>query len=504
MAMSLLETFGMLPGGGRVEMTWQDVTRRIRGVLFSDAEKQRKLKAARRQRLYMSGGDGDMAQFIQTAVKDKTVQAKRLDFVAYAKFDNVTRHIIHELSTVYAMPAKRTVEGDENNRRYQEVQRMSRQHEVMLRANRLANLHKTIAIGPRVSELTSKRRPVLDVVTPDCFTAIAHPLDPSELACIVFDVEMKPEGSGPTPKFAVWSAAEMFYLDASGYIIGEPAAHPYESIPFILFSIEPVAGALVDSCAGEDLEAAHLAVWFLGILLLKEAKSATKQHIFHGELSRMNRGQAADSDVPIEAGEGTSVSTVDNSMDLSLFRASADYVTERAAANRGIPPAVLRHDGAQSAEARELQRVPLREIRLQQQIPFRDLERDLAELQALVISAKMPDLAFKADGWRVDFADPQTPLGVKESLEVFEHERRLTLTSTIAEMRRRNPDLDDETAAELMRTFVEDELARNMILRPLQAIAGTPGATTPQVEGEDEAASPRMDMSWIQELLDAA
>jgi hypothetical protein len=178
-----------------------------------------------------------------------------------------------------------------------------------------------------------------------------------------------------------------------------------------------------------------------------------------------------------------------------MFRASADYVTERAAANRGIPPAVLRHEGATSAEARELQRVPLREIRLQQQIPFRDLERDLAELQSLVISAKMPELAFDAVGWSVDFADPQTPLGQKEQLEVFEQERRLSMNSTIAEIMRRNPDLDYDAARAVMEQFAKDELDRNIILRPLQAIAGTPGATTPQVaserpdDGQDEEAA---------------
>ncbi len=490
MAMSLLETLGTQPDGSRIQMTWQDVTIRIRMHLFSEEEKRRKEKAARRQRLYMSGGDSDMAQFVMTMVKDKQVQNKRLDCVAFAKFDNVTRRIIHEVSSVYAMPARRTVEDEEGNRRYQEIQRISRQHEVMLRANRLANLHRTIVIGPRVADYTGDAKPVLDVVTPDCFSALGHPLDPTELVALIFDLAMKPVGHGPVPKFVVWSAAEWFYLDSAGQMIGSPIPHSYERIPQILFSIEPPAGTLIDSSAGEDLEAAHMMVWFLGILLLKEAKSATKQHIFQGDLARMMRGQAADSDVPIEAPEGTTVTTVDNSMDLSMFRASADYVTERPAANRGIPPSVLRHDGAQSAEARELQRVPLREIRLQQQIPFRDLERELAELQSLVIGAKVPELAFKTDGWKVDFADPQTPLGQKEALEVFEQERRLSLTSTIAELMRRNPDLSYQDALDLMLQHADDELKRNEVIRPMMAISGSPGATTPNVMPTDDGQSP--------------
>jgi len=478
---SALETFGMLPGGKSIQLTWPNFTRYLRDShLFAEAEKRRKAKCARRQRFYMSGGDMDMAQFIQAVIKDPTVRAKRLEFVEHSKFNNVLRRVVHELATVYAMPARRTVAGDDNNTRYQEVQRRSRQHEVMLRVNRLAILQRNLAIGPRVQDVHGVKQPTIDVVTPDCFSAIPHPLDPTVMAALVLDVAMTPV-SGVAPKQVVWTASEYLFLDASGEMIGQPVKHWYGRIPWILFSIEPPAGCLLDTTTGDDLEAAHRAVWFLDLLLLKEAKSATKQHLIRGDLSRMMREQAADTDVPMEAPEGVDVQTMDNSMDLDMYVQTARSVYETAAANYGLPPSVLRHDGAQSAEARELQRVPLREIRLQQQIPFRDLERELADLQALVIGSAIPELKFSTDGWSVDFADPQTPLGTKEQLEVFEHERRLTMNSTIAELMRRNPDLDREQAVSVMKQYISDETERNVEMRPLQAIAGTAGATTPQV-----------------------
>jgi hypothetical protein len=482
---SALQTFGMLPGGRSIELKWPDFTRYLRTeYLFKEDEKNRKAKCARRQRFYMSGGDMDMANFIMSVVEDPTVREKRLEFIEHSKFNNVLRRVVHELATVYAMPARRTVAGNDNNARYQEVQRRSRQHEVMLRVNRLAILQRNLAIGPRVQEVNGTKQPVLDVVTPDCFSAVPHPLDPTVMGALVLDVAMAPV-SGAAPRWVAWTAGEYLYLNAAGEMIGDPVPHSYGRIPWILFSIEPPAGCLLDTTTGDDLEAAHRAVWFLDLLLLKEAKSATKQHVIRGDLSRAVREQAADTDVPMEVPEGVDVNTIDNSMDLDMYVQTARAVYETAAANYGLPPSVLRHDGAQSAEARELQRVPLREIRLQQQIPFRDLERELAELQALVIGSAIPELKFTTDGWSVDFADPQTPLGTKEQLEVFEHERRLTMNSTIAELMRRNPDLDRDQAVEVMKQYIADETERNVEMRPLQVIAGTPGATTPQVATAD-------------------
>ena len=109
---------------------------------------------------------------------------------------------------------------------------------------------------------------------------------------------------------------------------------------------------------------------------------------------------------------------------------------------------------------------------------MRDVEHDLAEVQAAVY-APIEEIAFAVDGHLVDFADPQTPLGQKESIEVFEQERRLGLTSTIAEVMRRNPDLTREAAQELIAMFIGDELWRNVAMRPLNAMSGSMGADVP-------------------------
>lgn len=470
------------------------------------SEKDRREKSARRQRFYMSGGDNDMATFITSVIKDPVVQAKRLEFIQHSKWNNVLRRVCHELATVYSYPAKRKVKAENDNARYQELQRACRQHEVMLRANRLAILHRNVLIGPRVRNANGKLEPVLDVITPDCFFAVCHPNDPLSLIAVIIDLNVKSIAGGRVPKFIVWSAAEWFLLDAQGVpLSAAPTPHDVGEIPFLLLSLEPPTTQLLDETTGDDLEAAHRAVWFLGILLMKEAKSATKQHVISGDMSNVTRGQAADTDVPIEAGEGTAVNTIDNSMDLSMYVATIDSVFQTAAANYGLPPSVLKHDGVQSAEARELVRVPLREIRLQQQIPFRDLERDLARLQSKIIGKQIPEFAFSNDGWLVDFADPQSPLGTKEGLDVFEKERQLGLTSTIREIERRNSDLDRQAAAKLLLDCVEEELIRNEAMRPLQAISGSPGALMRDAATENTAsAASDGSFSWVKEVLRGA
>lgn len=116
-----------------------------------------------------------------------------------------------------------------------------------------------------------------------------------------------------------------------------------------------------------------------------------------------------------------------------------------------------------------------------QQVPLRDLERDLAVIQSAVY-APIPECAFTVEGWNVDFADPQTPLGQKEANEVFEQERKNTLTSTIAEVMRRNPDLTRDQAKALVKQWIEDEEWRNGEMKGMQAISGSAGAFTPGSE----------------------
>lgn len=462
-------------GRSAAPMDWSSVSQWLRSkYVLPENELLRRRHAKERHELYTSGGDNEQSQFIASVFKDREVLNKRLEWVSRAKFNNISRRIVNELATVYSVPAYRFVTGEENNERYQEFQRIVRTHECSLRFNRWGQMHRSLAVGFRIrTETNGKRKPVLDVVSPDCFFAVAHPADPSKLVALGFKLGSDLGGRA----WQVWTDHETFALDRDGNVMTATVhEHGYERMPWLLLSLEPPAGRLIDETTGKDIDSAHRAAWFMDCLHLKEAKSATKQPVIAGDVTSMARLQASDSETPIEAADGVVVSAIDFSMDLTMFQNSAQYIYETVAGNYGISPGLLKHQGVQSAEARELMRAPLKELRREQQIYFREFERDLAEVQSMVLKRELPELAFDTDGWGIDFGESKTALDPKTELEVFEQARRLGLADTVEEIQRRNPDLTMAQALQELERHIAAETHRNELQRPMQAISGSAGA----------------------------
>lgn len=167
-------------------------------------------------------------------------------------------------------------------------------------------------------------------------------------------------------------------------------------------------------------------------------------------------------------------------MDLSIFRETADHVLAHAGLNYGLPPAVLSHQGVQSAEARELMRLPLKELRRQQQVPLRRFERQLALVMARVLSVDLPAMAFDPSSWRIEFSESETPLDPKAEHELFLSRRAAGLDNTLSHMQRLRPGISEDQALAALETNILVELERNRLMRPLQAISGSLGADTPE------------------------
>lgn len=491
---SFRETFAQLPGGAAgPERTWADVSRYLwRCYLGNEAEKHRIAKFAERQRLYLGAGESDLAAVVDKLFKDPEVRTKHKELVEYAKYNNVLRRIIHEQATVYSMPATRSVgvapekptdgdeaslrayeqalvDYDELNRRYQEVLRLSRFHEVMQRFNALLLLHRAVVIRPRMRQLPDGAWvPTIDLVTPSKFHAVRSPIDSTLCLALIFETDFvlaDEKAAGPKWELLTWH--ERAWLNSSGHVMDRDAdgkslidEHNLGRIPAILATIDPPDGKLLDESTGDELVAAQKAVTFLQVRLLKEAKSATKQMVVTGDLARAQRNQSQDIEFEHELPADAAAQMHDRAMDFLAFDTAAERVTDAAAANQGIAPVVMRQGVASSADARELARVPLRERRLQQHVPLREIERDLAALLATIVKQRRPDLAFSADGWNIDFADPQTPLGSKEALDVLEKELQLGLTSELGALMDRNPDLSYDQAKQALLQFILDRTFR--------------------------------------------
>lgn len=497
--------------GSSTPLSWDEVSRHLAKVVNDEAETERVARHRRRQEFYTDCGHPHVSELVEKTIQDKLVKELRKQWISAAGYNNVTKRIINAQSTVYQDPAKRTVKGKKNNEVYQDAQRAFRQNERSRQWNRLANLHRTLLVQVRVRNVGSMEDPLLqprlDIITPAQIRAlISSPKDPTRLEGAVIELSGTSVRDRPDqPHSVVWTNAEVGYLNKQGHLIQTPVEHGLARMPLVMLQLDEDTDSHWSSF-GESLISAHTADWFCGVCLLKETKSATKQAILAGDLTSMARNQAADTEAPIEMPDGVSHQIADMSMDLSMFRDTSNHIVDTIASSFGIAPSILRHEGVQSAEARDLMRVPLRELRLEQQSPLREFERELAYTQAMVLKQDMPELAFEFEGWSIDFADPQTPRSGKEQLEEFEHARRLRLTSTTKNVMRRNPDLDRAQAEDEIEENIKDELWFQMLQRPFMALTGamhgvpseqvTPTSTGEQEtsddssEGRDDAVPP--------------
>lgn len=501
-AVSILDVLATLPTGERgPALTLEELGRYIGRHYANEDEKQRNDRHCFRDELYRDGGTERMNAFVTNIFTDPLVRDLRLKWVKYARFNNVTKRIVNELSTVYSEPAHRVVgvakapeidtddDGkpepleieppDPNNDKYQRVLDAVRMDERMVEVNRLLNLHRALLVGFRVREnADGTREPVIDIATPANVRAVMHPNDATVVAGWLIRVEYR---SARTlidqPAWVLWTDYESVFLRDDFSIIGDSyKEHTFGVCPWVPVTLGPPGPGFWPGNEGEDLVAAHVTIWFNNILLLKESKSATKQTIISGDGTSMARGQAADTETPIELADGQNATTVDMSMDLALFRDTNQHVLYNTAHNYGMSPAIVDHQGVQSAEARELQRLPLREIRRQQQVPLRRFEQSFAIVMSKVLAVDLPELSFIPDNWRIEFAESETPLDPVTEHTLFLQRRQAGLTSTVEFVQQKRPGLTDEDALALIQQNVTYETERVRMMKEFMAMSGALGA----------------------------
>lgn len=454
----------------------------LRDNLDTDSEKERNKRHALRDELFRDGGCRFMESVIDDVFADEQVKSLRKKWVRWSRFNNAIKRIVKELSSLYTDPAQRSVSGVADDVKYQEVLKLCRMDEQAIEINRLFNLHRALLVRPRVRvDEAGDRTLVLDIATPANVRAVLHPNDPTLVVGWLIRTQYrsarKPIAS---PAWTLWTRHEVVLLDDRFVAIaGTYKEHGFGLNPWVPITSHPAMPGFWPGEEGEDLVAATVAIWFTGVLMLKETKSATRQTVVQGDTTTAARNQAMESEVPIEMPDGTAITTVDMSTDVTIFSGTSDHVLERAGNNYGMSMAQMKHQGVQSADARELMRVPLRELRLEQQTPFRVFERDLALAMSAVLRVDWPEKAFSPEGWTIDFGEPQTPLSPKERLVIFAMARTEGLDNTIAYLMRLNPDLTEAQAKAIVEENIEVETWRNEKMRPLMQISGSLGAQTP-------------------------
>ncbi len=517
MTSSIYETLGMLPTGERGHRLDEiELTRYLRETVGTDAEKRRNARHALRDELYRDGGDDHMYRVIGEVFEDASVKEKRRKMIPHAKFSNCLKRIVGEMSMVYASPAVRAVGGSEENQAtYRDLIASMSLDEQLGVVNEMLNLHRALIVGPRVRlSLDGVPEMVLDIATPATVRAVTLPHDRT---CVVgwlvrVDMPLVRNPWAAKPAWALWTDHEMMYRDENlAPIEGTRVEHGIGMSRWVPISYAAVAvPGFWPGCEGEDLVSARVTEWLTDILMIKETKSNTKQPIVSGDTTTMARAQAADSETPIEAPEGVSVSTVDMGTDPDMFIKASDHVLERAGNNYGLSMAALKHQGVQSAEAREIMLAPIRERRGKQEKIFRRFEARLARVMAAVAKAYAPALAFDPDGWRVDFGEIRVAMSKRERLDLFERERKLKLTNTVAFKMSENPDIDATQAVDEIEGNIETETMLAVMSRPLAAVTGALGAEAARADGAPVGGANNIesddapDLSWVDGVIHAA
>jgi hypothetical protein len=472
-------------------------------------ESARRAEAQKRDELYEKKGDRYIRALVDIAFKDKLTNELRADLISWAKWNNFIGRVINEKATVYSAPARRHVSKDDAT--YQQFCERISIDSVMREVNRLLVLHEDVWIQYRVrqsprmtkdaaGEAVAEREPVVDIVSPSSFWAIAHPRDRTMLIGIILD-QRTPDAKPTDPAFRVWTDDETFMLDGESRVISTSVEPwPLGRMPGVLASLR-IPGTkvgLLAECPNADLVAAHEAIWFQNLLLLKESKSANRSTYASGDMAQATLGQSADTERETFVPEGTTITSIDRGLDLSQFRDNASAIADDAGANHGLPPTVRRQADATSGAEIYLRRIPLSELRIEQIPTMRRVELALVMVFAMVNKDDLPNFSFDASEWSMDFGEIQQPLTEAERDQVFEKRRQLLLTDTLEELMRRNPDLKTPEAAdaELM-THISREVVRVVATQALQRLNGgtssAPGDPTPQdngATGQAAAASP--------------
>ena len=440
----LNDYLGTLPTGRMVRLTDDQLTSYLRErYQTSSREKKRRLNASMRLDFYLDRAMPHLEDDLRAVFRDQRVLQWRKAMLPFAQFQNLTRRVVVERSAVYSEPATRTIR--KANERYQQFQRVLGMDRRMREVNRLTNLLNDVVVYPwRMVDGT----PRLDVITPDRFFAISHPNDPLWLVGLIID--QTPRGMGVTtqsPHYLVVDEETYFWLDGDWRMVASKprVRHGHGRIPMLLVHRQTPSSDLLDCSSGTDIVSAHRAIALLNVLMLKAQKAGTQMPVVTGDTSGMAREQPMDEEGILEAPEGVAVTTLDLRADPNNYITAARSVLKQLAANYGIPESVfdLSYQATSGFEI-ELKRIGLREVRRDQILDYRDVERELVQLQSRVMSGS--EYGFTADGWSISFGEVETPNEPLAQLQYWEKLSKMGLANVVEMYRTLNPEATEAQA----------------------------------------------------------
>lgn len=458
--------------------------------IFNDAEAQRRKKTRMRIDLYNDRGQAQISAMVDDIFKNAQVKHLRKKFVELAMFQNLTKRIIREVSSVYSEPATRTVESRKMNERYQDLQRVLSMDRRMRLGNNMLNLCNEV-----VPWFDFRRgKPILRMVTPDNFWAVCHPDDPTDCVALIFD-KLPAKGAiitKDTPFYLVVSDDERRYYNKDGRLLSAQP-HGLSRMPMRLVHRTEPTSALLNPDSGNDIIAAHKSLALINLMMLKHQKSGTKQAVASGDAYDIPRNQPMEEEHVFQAGEGVTMSTLDLGADPDSYIKAARSVIKQIAANYGIPESVfdLSYQATSGFEI-ELKRTGLREVRRDQILDWRPVERELSEIMVEALAEAKSPYAFSNASWAINFGEVETPQDPMQMLTFWEKQRQMGLMNTVEMLMQLNPEMTYDQAIQKLHTNALIEAERVQLYRALNVSPAAPADGSdrdPEASGTAEESS---------------
>lgn len=412
-------------------------------VLWNDyignrTETDRRKEARIRLDFYRDRGWSHINDDINEIFQNAKVRSWRKQFVRFSLWQNSTKRIIRETSAVYSESAQRNIGS--GNEKYQQLQREMHYDRWLRKTNRFTNLLNETLVRPDVNAHTGAAE--LRVDTPDKFWAVAHPDD--RLTPVGYVVEQFPgiNADPLSPHFLGIDEETLFLMNKNGHLIdGTRKAHGFGRIPAVLVHREPPDECLLDRFTGRDLISAHRSIAMLIVMMLKHQKSGTRMAYVAGDTSSMPTGQPMDEEALLNLPEGVTASTLDMGADPDNYITAIRETLKQIAANYGIPASVydLSYQATSGFEI-NLKRIGLREVRRDQIIDYRPIERDIAEILALVLKRANHPLKYSMNGWNINFGELEAPTDPLKTLELWVKLEQLDLINRVQMYRNLNPE----------------------------------------------------------------
>jgi hypothetical protein len=443
---------------------------------------------------------------------------------------NLFANVINTISVVYAWGAHRQIgDGDsENNRLYQILLRECRLDSRLALANTLLNACNEVLLRPVVRVYGGQQRMCLDVLTPDCVTAIPREDDPTRPAVLLV-YRRFPHASPPRAYVDVWTDDTLAQYEGNydrvalawdtapgddrqskitvsagtswqqwldlkprtdlGTSWQQP--NPYKRIPYLIAHKREPVDSLWDTTAGNDLVDATISVGLLMTFLRRLGKDQVEKLIYHsGRAEDLPPAQRLDMTSILALPQGGGVLDWSHNPEVLLaqIRARASFVASR----YGIPEALLflSGTGLTYGDAASM-RIPLWEVRARQIREVWDpVERDLFDLMSLVSRTDHQTLKIEdeEDGepvkLRVRFSDAPAIASPLDLEKLYDSRVAAGTLSKLERLMAQRPYIDTiEEAEEVQASIADHNRIHNEYMRETNAPGDGSLGQSPQMNG---------------------